>query len=71
MLPVRCYTCNTVLENSKGWSAYERMCCRRMLLAHADLSADFGAHANVDRVLDSNNTVLFRLAKDPRTVSCN
>lgn len=48
-----------------------RSCCRRMFLGHVDLVADQVRHPNVDRALDEGGTVLQRLARAPRTVSCD
>ena len=86
MLPVRCYTCNAMvahrpyLEYVQGGIApavalekcdVRRMCCRRMYLGFVNIMEDLIAHPNTDRVLDEGGTVLQRLVKAPRVVSCD
>ena len=57
----------TTLDNLK----VAKMCCRRMFLSEIDLTKDQIQHPNVDRVLDEGGTVFQRLARQPRTVSCD
>ena len=85
LFPVRCYTCNEVLAHKhteflkRTGSVKERMdalgvqrmCCRRMFLAHVDLIADQIAYPNMDIVLDASGTCLKRLSADTHTVSCD
>lgn len=49
----------------------ERNCCRRMFLGYVDLVSDQVRHPNVDCTLDEGGTVLQRLARAPRTVTCD
>lgn len=49
-----------------------RMCCRRMFLGHADLMQEQMRYGHVDIVIDAKNgTVLHRLVKKERMVSCD
>ena len=48
----------------------QRLCCRRMFLAHVDLITDHLEHSNVDKVLDKGGTQLRRESRGVHTVSC-
>lgn len=48
-----------------------RMCCRRMYLAHVDLTAQQQQYPAVDRVMDDGGTVLRRESRGEHAVACD
>ena len=46
-----------------------RMCCRRMYLAHVDLTAQQMQHPAVDRAMDGGGTVLRRESRGTHAVA--
>lgn len=75
--PVRCYTCNALIVCDDGTTVadniqrFKRMCCRRMVLGHVDLTDDLIRYPNKDTSLDDSGSVLQRDAKMVRVVSCD
>lgn len=50
----------------------DRMCCRRMFLGHVDLIQEQMKYGHVNIVIDDKNgTILNRLVKKERIVSCD
>jgi DNA-directed RNA polymerase subunit N (RpoN/RPB10) len=48
-----------------------RMCCRRMYLAHVDLTVQLRRYPAVDRVMDDGGTVLRRESRGTHAVACD
>ena len=48
-----------------------RLCCRRMFLGYVNLIDEQLPHPNKDVVLDEAGTILYRLARQVRVVSCD
>jgi len=49
----------------------ERICCRRMLLAHVEVVDEICNYSAVKSVLDESKTVFDAFVKDTRTISCD
>ena len=86
MLPVRCFTCNTLVGHM--WQTYtrererksgkecldelglRRICCRRMLLTHVPVIDDILMYPNINHQVDDCHTTFSCLVEHERTVSC-
>jgi len=85
MLPIRCFTCNSLVGHF--WNDYEtrkcdarefldqhnirRLCCRRMLLTHVPIIDDIVKFSNDNTTLDHANTKFLAFAPDKRCINCD
>ena len=86
MLPMRCFTCNHTIGHkwdnyvelrktldgkvSLDMLGLQRVCCRRMLLAHVPIINDTMLYSNEDHVLDDCNTQFIAQTRHERVVKC-
>ena len=54
-----------------GALGVDRLCCRRMFLAHVDLVQEQLAYPNVDVTLDESGTLLHRRCRSERRFVCD
>ena len=48
-----------------------RICCRRMLLTHVDITEDVAMYSSVTTVMDESKTIFDLYVKRNRTVKCD
>lgn len=85
MIPVRCFTCNSLVAHlwhdydTRQGSANEfltqhnikRICCRRMLLTHVPIIDDICQYSNEDTLIDNANTKFMAFAPNKRCITCD